>query len=85
MRRRVDRAGEQRGVDFLGEQALAAGLGERTILDRIAGCSDDLERDPLDLPAMRLCEAKSRFACMSAKGEPRVPSVNKAGEVIGAA
>ena len=34
MHGRVDRAGEERGVDFLGEQALAAGLGERTILDR---------------------------------------------------
>ena len=34
MRRRVDRAGEERGVDFLGEQALAARLGERTIRTR---------------------------------------------------
>ena len=61
MRRRVDRAGEERGVDFLGEQALAAGLGERTILDPITGRPNDLKRDPLDLPAMRLCQAKSRF------------------------
>jgi hypothetical protein len=47
----VDRAREERGVNLLGEQALAAGLGERAVLDRIAAHANDLERDPVDLPA----------------------------------
>ncbi len=49
-------AGEERGVDFLGEQALPAGLGERPVLDRVAAGADDLKRDPLDLPALRVRE-----------------------------
>jgi hypothetical protein len=31
VRRSVDRAGDERGVDVPGEQALAAGLGERPV------------------------------------------------------
>ncbi len=42
----VDGAGKQRLLDFLGEQALAAGLQERPVLDAVAGRSyrNDLER-----------------------------------------
>ena len=58
---RVDRAGEQRRVDLLGEQALAAGVGERPVLDRVAARADDLKRDPLDLPAVRLGQAAARL------------------------
>ena len=57
MHGRVDRAGEERRVDFLGEQALAAGLGEGAILDRVAARADDLKRDALDLPALGLSQA----------------------------
>jgi len=57
----VDCAGDERGVDFLGEQAPAAGLRKRTILDRVAGRANDPEPDPLDLPAMRLGEAAARL------------------------
>ena len=43
---RVDAAGEHGLLDFLHEQALAARLGERTVLDRIARGldGDDLDR-----------------------------------------
>ena len=51
---RVDLARQKREVDLLGEEALAAGLGERPVLDRVAAGADDLERDPLDVPAVRL-------------------------------
>ena len=57
----VDLAQEQRGVDFLGEQALPAGLGERPVLDRIAARADDPELDPLRLPPVRLREPPSRL------------------------
>jgi hypothetical protein len=33
---RVNRADKERGVDFFGEQALAARLGERSVLDNVA-------------------------------------------------
>ena len=86
MGRHVDRAGEERRVDFLGEQALAAGLGKRTILDPIAGRPNVLKRDRLELPAMRLCgRSRVSFACRIAEGGSRAPSGNKAGEVVGAA
>ena len=57
----VDRPGEERGVDFLGEQALAPSVGERPILDRVPSGSDDLKRDPLDRPAMRLGQPAARL------------------------
>ena len=83
MDRRVDFAGEERGVDFLREQALAAALGERPVLDAVAACADRLERDALDLPALRLGQRRrASFACASARGDPRVPSVNRMEAVI---
>ena len=51
----------RRGVDFLGEQTLAASIGERAVLDPVAGRSNGLKRDPLDLPAMRLGQPAARF------------------------
>ena len=42
MYREIDGAIEQRLLDFLGEQPLAADIGQRTVLDRIAGGADDL-------------------------------------------
>ena len=47
----VDGAGQQRLLDLLGEQPLAAGLGERPVLDRVAGGADDLDLDPLGVEA----------------------------------
>ena len=42
MHRGVDLAVEQRRVDLLGEQPLAAGFGERPVLDEVAAGADDL-------------------------------------------
>ncbi len=39
---KIDTVGEQRFVDFFGEQALAADFGERTVLHRVAGGGDDV-------------------------------------------
>lgn len=58
---RVNRADKERGVDFFGEQALAARLGERSVLDNVAPGADDLERDPLYLPAVRLGQKAARL------------------------
>ncbi len=42
MNRDVDVAGQERRIEFLGEQPLPARFGQRTILDRIA-CRADLQ------------------------------------------
>jgi hypothetical protein len=36
----VDAAGDERFLDLLGEQALAAGFGERPVLDAVAAGRD---------------------------------------------
>ena len=59
--RRVNCADKERGVDFFGEQALAARLGERSVLDNVAAGADDLKRDPLNLPALRLGQEAARL------------------------
>jgi hypothetical protein len=53
----VDLARQQRLLDLFGKEALAAGVGERPILDAVAGGLDraDLERQPS--PAVRRLEA----------------------------
>ena len=70
----VDGAGEQRLLDFLGEEPLAAGLGQRPVLNDVAGGADDADLDPLGVEpaaaARRLCTSR---ACTSASGEPREP------------
>ncbi len=54
---------EQRLLDFFGEQPLAAGVGERPILDHVAGCADDIDLDPpgIDMAAAarRLCTSRA--------------------------
>ncbi len=48
----VDAAVEQGGIDFLGEQTLAAGFGERPVLDQVAAGADDGDRDARLVPAV---------------------------------
>src|SRR5262244_601898 len=43
----VDGAGAERLLDLLGEEALAAGLGQRPVADDVAAGADDLELDAL--------------------------------------
>ena len=45
MHRRIDAARQQGFLDLLGEQALAADLGERSVLDFVAGGLDDHDLD----------------------------------------
>ena len=45
MHREIDGAVEQRLLDLLGEQALAADLRERPVLDHVAGGADRHDRD----------------------------------------
>ena len=70
----------QRLLDLLGEQALAADLGQRPVLDRVAGGADDHEFDraPRRRPGRRASRARTMRACASASGLPRVPMRNRA-------
>ena len=74
---RSQRAVEQPGLDFLGEQPLAADLGQRSVLDPVAlgAHDDDLDRSPSSRPGSAASSAALTMrAWASAKGEPRVPS-----------
>ena len=62
MHREVDAALEQRLLDLLGEQALAAGLGQRPVLDPVAGGADHLDLDPRRIEAMRLRQRVAHHA-----------------------
>ncbi len=62
----VDPAGEERLVDLLGEQALAAGLGERTVGDPVAGGADRHDRERRLIEAERRREAAP---CLRGLGE----------------
>ena len=74
MHREVDRAGEQRLLDLLGEQALAADLRQRPVADHVAGGADDLDLDPFGAsPCTAASRARTMPAWASASGEPRVP------------
>src|SRR5262249_29828490 len=53
MDRKIDRALEQRLLDFFGEQPLAAGFGERAVLDLVSGGSDGDELDRRNGEAVR--------------------------------
>src|SRR6476661_8797195 len=53
MHREIDRARDERLLDLLGEQPLAADVRERTILHRVAGGADDLDLDALGRDALR--------------------------------
>ena len=60
MHREIDRAGEQRLLDLLGEQALAAGLRQRPVLDAVAAwCGSPRSRSR---SASRPCAAASAGA-----------------------
>ncbi len=45
MHGKVDGAGDERLLDLLGEETLAAGIRQRPVADRVAGGADDLEHD----------------------------------------
>ena len=57
MHGKIDRAGQQRLLDLLGEQALAAGVRQRPVLDRVAAGADGLDFDPVERDAARRGEA----------------------------
>ena len=59
MHREIDRAREQRLLDLLGEQPLAAGLRQRPVLDAVARGAD---RDDLDRVRATPCAAASAVA-----------------------
>src|SRR6202035_4846279 len=51
MHREVDGAAQQRVLDLLGEQPLAANVTERPVLNDIAGGADDFDLDPRGIAA----------------------------------
>ena len=51
MHREVDGAAQQRVLDLLGEQPLAANVTERPVLNDVAGGADDLDLDPRGIEA----------------------------------
>ena len=70
--REVDAAVGQRLVDLLGEQALAADVGQAAVLHRVAGGAD---RMLLRTPGQTgLRSSMNRRVWISASGEPRVPT-----------
>ena len=75
----VDAPVEQRLLDLLGEQALAADLGQRPVLDAVAGGADDDDLDRLlAAPSAAASRARTTCACTSASGLPRVPMRRRA-------
>ena len=66
----VDAAVEQGGIDFLGEQTFAAGLGERPILDHVAAGANDGDCDARLVPAVRGGETAARLLRLG-EGERR--------------
>ena len=57
----VDAAGEQRVLDLLGEQALAADLRQRAVADHVAAGADDLDADALGREPMRRGQARAHL------------------------
>ena len=57
----IDRAGQQRLVDLLGEQALAAEIAQRSG-DAVAGGGDDAELDVALAQAMRRHQQRADMA-----------------------
>ena len=55
------RAGEQRFLDLLGEQALAAGFRQRPVLDAVAAGRDDDDLEGFLRQAMRGHQPGARF------------------------
>ena len=58
----VDLAGQQRLLDLLGEKALAAGLGERPVLDAVAGGLDGADLEGMPAGAVRRLQALLHLA-----------------------
>ena len=59
MDRKIDSAGQQRVLDLLGEQAFAAGFGQRPVLDAVARSADHRDLDRVLGPAMRQRERRA--------------------------
>ena len=57
----VDAAGEQRLLDLLGEQALAAGLRQRPVLDAVAAGRDHHDLERVLRQAMRRHQPRARL------------------------
>ena len=55
----VDRAGDECLLDFLGEQAFAAGLGQWPILNHVPRGADDFDLDPAGVEAG--CRGEAAF------------------------
>ena len=61
MHREIDRAGEKRAIDLLREEAFAARLRQRPVLDRVARRPDDAELETLRGAAEHRAEARLRL------------------------
>src|SRR5690348_7082212 len=59
---KIDFALEQRAVELLGPQALAADLGERAVLHLVAGSLDLDDLDPAVRPALRGLDRRGDLA-----------------------
>ena len=70
MDREIDAAGDQRFLDLLREQALAAGFRKRPVLDAVARGADDGDRDGGGVEAVRGGDAVPRLVRLG-EGEGR--------------
>ena len=60
----IDSAITQRLLEFLGEQSLAADLGERAVLDHVAAGPDRHDRDRFLRYAVSGSEPRLHFVCL---------------------
>ena len=61
----IDIAGQQRLLDLLGEKALAACVGERPVLDAVAGGLDGANLEDMPAGAVRRLQPLLHFARLS--------------------
>ena len=59
---KIDGAGKQGFLDFLGEEPFATGIGERAVLNDVAGGANDFNLDPFGVDLGRCGEAVLHFA-----------------------
>ena len=59
---KIDGAGKQGFLDFLGEEPFATGIGELAVLNDVAGGANDLNLDPVGVDLGRCGEAVLHFA-----------------------
>ncbi|MEA2857831.1 MAG: hypothetical protein QOH98_2152 [Methylobacteriaceae bacterium] len=64
MHREIDLVVQKREIEFLGEQALAAGIAQGAVLDRITARADDADGDCLFGNAMRMREFGAHLMCL---------------------